>query len=96
MNDEEIRKAACEAWDAAGVGMWGIERATAQAIAVFRAGMAAERARCIAVAHGEACESRYGDPRISYLLAYNDGIYAVVERLKAGAPAPSTPGQASS
>lgn len=49
MTDEDIRKAACEAWDAAGVGvMWGAERSTAQAVAVFRAGMEAGRAEAAA------------------------------------------------
>lgn len=47
--------------------------------------MAAERARCVEIAHGEAFETPHGIRTVEYLRAYNGGIYAVVDRLKATA-----------
>lgn len=79
MTDDEIREAACEAfWECIG-------DADKAAEAVYRAGMAAERARCVAIAEGEAFETPAGCRTVAYLRAYNDGIYAVVDRLKATA-----------
>lgn len=79
MTEEDIRKAACEAWDAVCVDQ---SRFKAQVISVYRAGMAAERAQCIAEAQGELYETPNGIRTVAYLRAYNDGVWSVIERLK--------------
>jgi len=77
MTDEEIRNAASAAfWEHAG-------DADEAAEAVYRAGMAAERARCIAIAEGQVYDTPDGCRAVAYIKAHYDGVHAVVDALKA-------------
>jgi hypothetical protein len=52
------------------------------ALALYRAGQAAERARCIAIAECQVYETPEGCRTVAYIRAHYDGVHAVVDALK--------------
>jgi hypothetical protein len=88
MTDDEIRQAACAAYNEASRAMLiHSEMLTEGALvcldAVYRAGMAAERARCIAIAEVQVYGTPDGCRTVAYLRAHDDGVHSVVDALKA-------------